>query len=89
MAKPTWNHRVVRRYNKQGEPYLVITEVHYRGERPRAFALDWSPMGYDEEAEGNGTHTDGAALDGLRWQVARMQAAMEQPILDENVDFEA
>lgn len=89
MATASWDHRIVRRYNNEGEPYMVITEVHYRDGRPWSFALDWSPMGYDHDAEGTNSHTDAAALDSLKWAVDKMRDALALPPLDEKKDFTA
>lgn len=75
MATASWDHRIVRRYNNAGEPYMVITEVHYRDGSPWSFALDWSPMGDD--------------LDSLKWAVDKMRDALVLPPLDEKKDFTA
>jgi hypothetical protein len=38
----TWNHRVVRRYDKECS-WLELTEVHYRNGEPLAFAIKLGP----------------------------------------------
>jgi hypothetical protein len=85
----TWNHRVVRRWGSNGDPYLVLTEVHYTDGKPYGFALDWTVSGYDYEAEGEdpAKHSDERALNELRTTVERLKKALDQPILDEKDDF--
>lgn len=85
MAKATWNHRVVRRY-RQGPggvhySWLEVTEVHYTGGKPRAFAVEMRAPSSGGDPDDNGS------LDELHETLERMLKCLDRPILDEKADF--
>jgi hypothetical protein len=78
-----WNFRIVRRYNRHGQVWLEITEVHYQNGKPIAFADKLlTPAETVEDGE-----TEDEIVESLRATLEKMMDATKEPILDERKDF--
>jgi hypothetical protein len=92
----TWNHRVVRRYEKvpaslvplQGEErvWLEVTEVHYRNGKPVAYAVDYRAP--TAAIEPWGPVDDEECIAEMRGSMQLMLQALDEPILDQKRDFQ-
>lgn len=85
----TWNHRVVTRHSEHGS-WLEVAEVHYVDGVPGMFGAGQAPLAeLEDDEDGAGVSPIADALADLRETLQRMLAALDQPILDERVDFKA
>jgi hypothetical protein len=72
MDEMTWNYRLVdMTAQNDGEPWLEIKEVYYKGDKPVGFA--------------NATVGDDA-MDGIKTQLERMLRACDKPVLVADAD---
>ncbi len=76
----TFNHRVVRRKNSKGHPWLAIYEVYYDdNDKPDNRTLD--PVGVITE------HDAPKGIKEMRETLERMLKCLDQPILDDEKHF--
>lgn len=68
MTKHTWNHRVMRSKDADGDDFYAIHEVHYEDDKPRLFTLDPVPV-------------SGNSIEELRSTLERMLSCVTTPVL--------
>lgn len=68
----TWNHRIIKHVQPNGEPYLAIHEVIYdKVGNPTSYTLEPTPV-------------IGEGVENLIWTLNRMRACLKDPILDKS-----
>lgn len=63
----TWNHRVMKEIDRNGDAYYYICEVHYTDNVLRAYSPPTEVMGDD--------------IKSLRWTLKMMNRALKKPVL--------
>lgn len=74
MAMNTWNYRVMKFVDADGEPWHEIREVYYTDEKPTAYSGKAADVSSVEN------------IIGLKWVLDRMREALDKPVLEE-ADF--
>lgn len=69
----SWNYRVIRHYDLNGNPYLAVHDVYYRTQDDGTTLYSWG----DTPA-----HLQGENMEELTAELERMSEALRKPVID-------